>query len=184
MSRITRQALVVLIIVSGQIVLRSQTPRDGFDYLGEWSDVSVSNGEDPHAYGNSLELWQNGVEVAGLFNEFVGPVADPPVGQIQDVTFDPTSGRLSFAARLSIGVTALAGQKEVVPTRDLYVFNGTLSDQDISGSLQKQDHLRNGAAVTRTVVWKRTRRNDSSGRTLTEWQTFYATILETRGPKW
>ncbi len=184
MSRILKPALVLLVVASGQIALSSQTPRDGFDYFGEWSAVVVSQGEDPHAYGNSLELWKNGGEIVGFLNEYVGPVADPPIGPLQDVTFDATSGRLSFAAKLSLGVTMLAGQKEFVPTHDLYMFNGTLSDQAVSGSLEKQDHLRNGAAVTRTVVWKRTKRNDSPKRTLTEWQIFYAPILKARGPKW
>jgi hypothetical protein len=184
MFRVPRPVLVLLVIVSGQLALRSQTPRSGFDYFGEWSDVAVSKSEDPHAYGNSVNLWKNGGELAGFLNEYVGPVADPPIGPLQDVRFDATSGRLSFAAKLSLGVTMLAGQKEFVPTRDLYVFTGTLNDQDLSGSLEKQDHLRNGSVVTRTVVWRRTRRNDSSSKTLTEWQTVYAATLKARGPKW
>jgi hypothetical protein len=187
MPRGLKRVLAVLAVtLSAQSAGRSQTVRGGFEYFGAWEDVTVSKSEDPHADGYSLELWKDNGRLVGFLTEFVGPVADPPMGLLQEVTFDAASGRVSFSVKLSLGVTNLPGQKEFVPTRDLYVFAGTLGDQEVRGSLEQQDHLTNRAAIKRNVLWKRTKREDSfwAGKTVAEWQNFYAPILNARGPKW
>jgi hypothetical protein len=35
--------------------------------------------------------------IVGLFSEYTGPVADPPLGPIQDVTLDAISAQYSFS---------------------------------------------------------------------------------------
>ena len=184
MLRVLRSALVLFVFASWPPVLSSQAQRGGFNFLGEWSDVSVTEGDDPHAYGNALDLWKNGDDIVGVLNEYSGSVADPAIGLLQDVTLDAASGRLSFAVKMTLGATWMAGRKEFVPTRDLYMFKGSFSDQEVGGSLEKQDRLENTAPATRVVVWKRARRDGSPNQTFADWQTFYAPILKARGPKW
>jgi hypothetical protein len=164
-----------------------QQARAAFEYLGEWSDVVVSKTEDPHASGNSLQLWKDNGAIVGVLSEYVGPVADPPIGPIQDVKFDATSRQFSFTVKLSLGVTVPRGQQAFVATREFYVFAGILGEQDVRGSLDKHDRLGNNATVTRDVVWKRQSGIQESlwrGKTLAEWRDFYAPILRARGPKW
>lgn len=158
----------------------------GFEYFGEWSDVSVSKSDDPHASGNVLTLWKDNGEIVGFLNEYVGPVGDAPFGPIQDVKYDANSGQFSFGVKLSRGVINLPGRNELVPTRDFYVFTGIINDQDIRGVLEEQDHIYNVNPVKRDVVWKRTERENSfwTGKTLQEWSDYYAPILKFRGPKW
>ena len=118
-------------------------------------------------------------------SECVGPVADPPIGPLQELRFDAASGALSFSARLTLGVTFSAKHKEGEPSRDLYVFRGTLRDAEIRGTLEKHDRLDNRPAITRNVVLTRKPRNSFwDGKTLEEWRNFYAGILQARGPKW
>jgi hypothetical protein len=67
------------------------------------------------------------------------------------------------------------------------VFSGVLSEVEVSGTLEKQDHLDNRAPERVEVTLKRERKSqDSYGqkKTYQEWEEFYAPILRARGPKW
>ena len=187
MPRMLKPALIFVALLSVQLSGRSQTSKGVFEYFGEWSDVTVSKSADPQARGNTLQLWKDNGALVGFLNEYVGPVADPPFGPIQDVKLDAKTGKFLFKVKLSLGVTTLKGQSQFVPTRDLYLFTGTLSDQEVRGSVEQQDQLRNGIpSVKRNVVWKREKSDDPfwTGKTLQQWRDFYAPILKARGPKW
>ncbi len=162
--------------------------KDGFEYFGGWSNVVVSQGEDPHASGYSLQLWKNDGKLVGFISEYVGPTADPPIGRLQDLTFDPNSGKLSFTAKLTTGVTFSPGHREGAPSRSLYRFDGNLSEQEIKGVLVQEDHLDNTPSVHLDVTLKRQRDagDDSywNQKTYNDWEEFYAPILRARGPKW
>jgi hypothetical protein len=179
-------ALTVVLILLAFVTLGADRQAAGaFEYSGAWSDVVVSPGDDAHATGHSLELWKDRGTLVGFLSEYVGPVADPPIGPLQELKFDATSGGLSFSARLTLGVTFSAKHKDGVPSRDLYVFRGTLRDAEVRGTLEKHDRLDNRPATTRDVVLTRTARNSFwDGKTVEEWRDFYVGILQVRGPKW
>jgi hypothetical protein len=181
-------AAVLMAALAIPLVARPQASRPGFEYFGEWSDVAASGTDDPHANGNSLQLWQENGAIVGFLSEYAGRVADPPIGPLQGVRFDAASGQFSFSAKLSLGVTRLRGQQEYVPTRDVCSFTGTLLAREVRGSLEKRDQSGDSAPVTRSVVWKRKPGDlqDSfwQGKTLEQWRDFYAPILRARGPKW
>src|SRR5207247_10781996 len=52
----------------------------------------------------SVELWQSGNSVFGLLDFADGLQGDTPTGLLQDAAFDPVSGRVSFKARLTVGL--------------------------------------------------------------------------------
>lgn len=178
--------LTAALILSPFVTLASGRQAAGaFEYLGAWSDVVVSQGDDAHATGHSLELWKDRGTLVGFLSEYVGPVADPPIGPLQELKFDAASGALSFSVRMTLGVTFSAQHREGTPSRDLYVFRGTLRDAEVRGRLDKHDRLDNRPATTRDVVLTRTARNSFwDGKTLDDWRDFYAGILQARGPKW
>ena len=179
-------ALTVALLLSVFVTLGSVRQAAGsFEYVGAWSYVVISQGEGPHATGHALELWKDQGALVGFLSEYVGPVADPPIGPLQDLKFDVTSGALSFSAKLTLGMTFSATHKEGAPSRDLYVFRGTLGDTEIRGTLEKYDRLDNQPVTTRDVVLIRAKRTAFwDGKTVKDWQDFYAGLLRARGPKW
>ena len=183
----TLKTTIVLITVLIQIACASSA-KDGFEYFGTWSNVVVSPGEDPHASGYSLQLWMHNGKLVGFLSEFVGPTADPPIGPLQDVTFDAASGKLSFSSKMTTGVKFSPGHKEGAPSQTLYKFEGVLSTTEIKGTLEQQDHLDNTVPVRLEVTLKaETKPGESSfwkDKYFQQWEEFYAPIIRARGPKW
>src|SRR5262245_22708087 len=93
---------VLLLSLAEGLAEPGQDP--GPDRLGAWSSVRVDKGEDPHASGVEIELWRKGGQVFGFMSEYNGPAADPPVGKLESIHFDETSGAISFTSKLSVGV--------------------------------------------------------------------------------
>jgi len=179
-------AVLAVWLVLVPAVLRGQGAAPTFQYFGEWSGVQVTSGEDPHAYGLSLDLWKSEEQIVGMLNEYGGAVADPFLGPLQDVHFNAQSGQLSFSAKMSDGIVLSAASKNGEWARTMYVFAGQLTSSEIRGTLEKQDHLNNGPATREAVVWKaRETHNDFwNNKTLRDWETFYALLLTARGPRW
>ena len=186
MSSAMRTLTIILISALLPIACASSA-KDGFEYLGKWSNVTVSQGEDPHAYGYSLHLWRSNGKPVGFIYEYVGPTADPPIGPLQDVTLEP-SGKLSFTAKMTTGITFSPGHREGAPSRTLYKFNGALGKSEVKGTLDKEDHLDNTAPERFEVTLKAETKPDEDSywneKTYREWDEFYAPIIRARGPKW
>jgi hypothetical protein len=180
---------IATILTASILPVNCQTPANGgFKYFGEWSNVVVSQSEDPHASGYTLQLWKNNGKLVGFLSEFVGPPADPPIGPLQDVTLDPNSGKFSFSAKLTTGVTFSPGHRDGAPSRTLYKFDGVLSESEVKGIFEKEDHLDNtpSTRLEATLERKREPTTDSywNQKTFREWEEFFAPIVRARGPKW
>ena len=155
------------------------------EVLGNFSNVRQS-GDD--AFGYSLQLWKEGTQIFGLFNVYIGPPADPPVGILEDVKFDPRSRQFSFSARLSTGVVSGQGYSGVA-SRDRFTFRGVLTRSEVSGTLQhsndlfpdrrpqsKRIRLRRSQFLTEVMI--------PPPPTYSEWKTWADGILQRSGPKW
>ena len=178
-------SLLRIVPILTLFVLACGATQKEFEYLGEWSNVEVSSGEDPHASGYVLKLWKHKGKPVGFFTEFAGPPFDPPFGPLQDVTLDESAGALAFSAKLSPGIVFSREHLTGAPARVLYVFKGTLRDTEVKGTLESQDHLSKGAPVRIEVTLKRkSDPNADSHSTFQEWEEAYAPILRARGPKW
>ncbi len=140
-----------------------------------------------HQSGYSVELWQERGKLFGLFLASAGLAGDTPAGLLEDVVFDPKTGKLTFGARLSTGST-FGANNEQVPTRDVYRFSGVLTDQRLAGVLEHADALNRSAAGTKTRVSLTRSRSESESmagaKSYDEWRRWADEILKLRGPKW
>jgi hypothetical protein len=151
-----------------------------------WSDIKVSEGEDPHAYGVKVEIWKHNGELTGFLSEYMGPVADPPVGKLEKIVFDEGTGQISFETKLSTGVT-LDSTGTPVRVRDLYLFNGTIEGDSLRGTLRRtrvaQDAAVPAPPASEEIVVLRAEPNDEP-RPFEEWLAGWSQILQIRGPGW
>src|SRR6266849_1232712 len=106
----------------------AQAPRP-ITFVGEFSNMRYS---EEHAYGYSVQLWREGAAVFGLFLASEGLAGDTPTGLLDDLKYDPRSGKISFKAKQTMGVDA-----RQQTTHDLFEFDGALSTRGISGVLKR-----------------------------------------------
>jgi hypothetical protein len=140
-------------------------------FVGEFSNMRYT---EEHAYGYSVQLWREDATVFGLFLASQGLAGDTPTGLLDDLKYDARSGKLSFKARLTMGIDA-----RQQPTHDLFGFDGALSARAASGV------LKHGAASERINLRKL--QPDAAlpqPRTYDEWKRQTVEILRRRGPKW
>jgi hypothetical protein len=148
----------------------AQSPRP-ITFVGEFSNMRYT---EEHAYGYIIQLWREGATVFGLFLASEGLAADTPTGLLDDLQYDPRSGKLSFKAKLTMGLDA-----RNQPSHDLFEFDGKLGAAAVSGV------LKHGAATERINLRKL--QPDTAfpqPRTYDEWKRQTAEILRRRGPKW
>ena len=175
-----RMALAALLTMAAVI---GETP---ITVVGEFSNMRFTK---EHAYGYTVQLWRHGDTLFGLFLASDGLAGDTPAGMLEDVTFDRRSGKVTFKARLSIGMTML-GQKSPEPSRDVFEFQGTLDKTGLSGLLKRSEQPRltpGGAAhVTRiTRITLRPTENElAQPASYAAWKQEADKILRVRGPKW
>jgi hypothetical protein len=160
----------------------SQPKADRFD---AWSNVEVSEGEDPHAYGIEVELWRRNGEFIGFLQEYVGPAADPPAGKLEAIQFNEKTGEISFTAKLSVGVVHSDKTGGWVPSRNLYEFSGvTDAAGTMTGTLRKKEIEENGSVTLsdEVVTFKKAPADDMEP--FEKWAESWNTTLKIRGPKW
>src|ERR1700719_513521 len=78
----------------------AQAPRP-ITFVGEFSNMRYT---EEHAYGYSVQLWREGSAVFGLLLASEGLAGDTPAGLLEDLKYDPRAGKLSFQAKLTMGV--------------------------------------------------------------------------------
>ncbi len=175
------RARATLALIVAALAL-AQDPKGPVSPLGEFSDVKA-NGD--HANGFVLQLWTQGKVVFGIFAVYTGAPSDPPSGLLEHARYDPDSGKLSFKARVSLGVIVRAhGRQE--PSRDLFQFEGVLGRGGISGWLKRSDLLNPDGPTRSAVVSLRRIKEKPLGApaSYAEWKKQADEILRARGPKW
>ena len=176
--RVSLLALTMATAVSAY----AQGTRGHIAIVGEFSNMRYT---EEHAYGYTVQLWREGETLFGLFLASEGLAGDTPTGVLENVKFDSHSGKLSFQAKLTMGVAYLGTGKQE-PSRDFFEFEGTLSRVAVTGALKRFDRLRTAAAPTS----RRIRLNKQTGAAMTapasydEWKRMWGEILRFRGPKW
>ena len=107
------------------------------EVLGAFSSITHAHGD---AFGYTVQLWKEGDRIYGQFLVYVGPPADPPTGNLEDVTFDPRSRHLSFTTRVSTGLV-YSQEYRGVPSRERFKFEGTWTRRQLVGNLIHTDEL-------------------------------------------
>ena len=162
----TRLAVAMLPLIAAAF---AQAPRP-ITFVGEFSNMRYT---EEHAYGYIVQLWREGANVFGLFLASEGLAGDTPTGLLDDLKYDPRSGKLSFKAKLTMGIDA-----RNQPSHDLFEFDGKMSAAAVSGV------LKHGAATERINLRKL--QPDTAlpqPRTYDEWRRQTDEILRRRGPK-
>jgi hypothetical protein len=140
-----------------------------------------------HAYGDTVMLWRAGDCVFGLFEWVGGLAGDSPLGAIQNVSYDPRTGALAFAARLTTGTVSGRGEGPQ-PSRDLVTFRGEVDRSRVIGSVAQTEQSRPDARPEwrRVVLGASRERAEQMGgpETYGEWRAAWEPILARRGPKW
>ena len=151
----------------------------------EWSDVKVSQGEDPHAYGINIQLFKHDASWSGFISEFVGPGFDPPSGKLNDLRVDENAGTISFSAKLSVGVVQLQGSKEWTPAKNLYEFKGSINKDAISGALTRKRIDDETVTPERENLALKQEDPDANAPAVSyeQWNKTWEQILKVRGPK-
>ncbi len=182
-----------VMLIFGQVLIcaplqAAQTPAkatNAVEVVGRFLNVKHA-GDD--AFGYSLRLWKQGDQIFGLLSVYTGAPADPPVGILEDVKFDPRTRSFSFSARLSTGLVYGRGYSGA-PSRDRFTFSGVLGRREVSGVLKRSDEL----FPDDRPESKRIRLSYSEELTqvmvppppsYAEWKTWADEMLQRRGPKW
>ncbi|HWW74251.1 MAG TPA: hypothetical protein VNZ44_02590 [Pyrinomonadaceae bacterium] len=162
----------------------SAQPAGAVKKLGVFTNMRFTK---EHQYGYSVELWQEGGRLFGLLLVSDGLAGDTPTGLLEDVAFDPKTGKLSFRARLSTAST-FNKNNEQVPTRDLYRFDGALRGQTLAGVFEHSDASNEASAATKKRVTLRRSKSESASMiqatSYDDWKREADEILKLRGPKW
>lgn len=153
-----------------------------FMYLGSYSDMRLTQ---EHAYGSQVDLWRRGKELFGHFLHSEGLAGDTPTGVLEKVSYDPSSRRVSFEARLTMG-KHYCRIHSGLPSRDKFSFDGTVNEGSITGSLQRDDGFHPEAPGVRQAV--RLKKRVSPGlrefESRQQWEQYSKEILRHRGPRW
>jgi len=152
--------------------------------VGTYMDMRFT---EEHAYGYSVELWRQGDTLFGFLLYSEGLAGDTPTGMLEDVSYDPKSGSLSFSARLTIG---LFSNREYhgVPSRDVFRFKGRLTKGRLKGEMERSNALTPDELPTKEkLTLKHDGEQSSEMKHLKDygnWTSFSSKILKFRGPKW
>jgi hypothetical protein len=183
-SDVFRRLSRALALLSAAVALpvSAQGPDRPIRLIGEFSNLRYT---EEHAYGYAVQLWRDVDSAIGLFFASEGLQGDTPTGVLENVRFDSRTGRLSFTAKLTIGVVLLPGGGQE-PSRDLFEFSGTLKSTVLTGSLTRSDPRQPSRPGSRELVQLKRRPQATMvpAGSYAEWKRQADEILRRRGPKW
>jgi hypothetical protein len=188
MTRRTLVTVALLFVVDSQGASQSNActtiaPTAPISEIGAFSNMRDTA---EHAYGETVLLWRSGNCIVGLFESAQGLAGDTPIGELQNVTHNRSTGELRFSAKLTIGIVAGGALTAPQTSRDLFTFDGTLGATRLIGGLIHANQV-DPKPPLRTVMLTASARDAESMRgsaTLGAWRGKWQPILKRRGPKW
>ncbi|MCI0614237.1 hypothetical protein L0244_14720 [bacterium] len=113
-------------------------------------------------------------------------MGDTPTGRLENLIFDPKTGRLSFTTRLTLG-SHFCSEHDGAPSRDVFEFEGVFSREAITGTLKQKDTLHPETSATREEITLKKMEEKYFGKIYknrAEWEEYSRQLLAFRGPKW
>ena len=137
-----------------------------------------------HTAGYTVQLWRQGDIVFG-FLSIEALSGDGPIGSLTNIKFEERTGKLSFEAKLTIGMRLMPDNSQQA-SRDIFRFRGTLVKDTLSGNLTHSDLLdpASGEASIRIRLQRQAAATMAEAATYSEWKAAAEESLKLRGPKW
>lgn len=142
------QRFIALLCLTFFFVVAQAVDSQKINALGMYSNFRFT---EEHQYGAGVQLWQEGEALFGLFSYSQGLMGDTPAGVLESVAFDPKTGRLSFSARLTMGLHGCKFHNNV-PSQDVFHFDGVFLNDSLSGTLRHSDNLHQEQALTEETI--------------------------------
>jgi hypothetical protein len=187
LKRICRTFSLAIILSSGCLFageLASRPQQREITPVGCFTNVR-SNGE--HADGYSVQLWLIQGKIIGMIDFHRGLLGDPPMGVLTDIGYNPESGKLSFKAKLTIGLHYCRNHKGT-PSRDLLAFEGRLKEDKLEGDIVIEEQSDSPPVVVDKRKKFVMRRDEDCRPEAFEyfevWRWYYDPVFKSRGPKW
>jgi len=153
--------------------------------VGAFSNMRYT---EEHAYGYTVMLWRTADCFFGVFESSQGLAGDTPIGELQDLKYDRQTGALSFSAKLTTGVVGVSGSHKFEPSHDLFIFDGSLKANSVTGvityALQNNPILKPNRSNVVLGASKRDAELMHGSTTYGEWRHMWQPVLQRRGPKW
>ncbi|HXE95950.1 MAG TPA: hypothetical protein VN642_06075 [Dongiaceae bacterium] len=181
--------LIALLMVFTSSAFAVEKPITSFSYLGTWSNVKISQSEEPHAEGFSVSLLQVDGKTVGTLRHYVGTPFDAPVGELQEVSLDHDTGKISFAAKLTTGSIFSGSDDKLEPSMDFYTFEGTVSAAKLIGTFTMKrlnPTRRPKKPGTVDVILLSDNYENEFWKKIDykEWKKLQAEAIRATGPKW
>lgn len=140
-----------------------------------------------HSYGYTVELWRQDKQILGFILASNGLSGDTPTGLLEDVKYEPESGKLSFVSRLTTGIIYNDRLKKWIPSQDIFKFKGTLNKDSLIGIIEISDALSGTEQPDREEIKllfsaEETQQLKTFSK-YEDWEKMAKDILKFRGPK-
>jgi hypothetical protein len=141
-----------------------------------------------HCVGYELQLWKLNGQLYGALSYCAGLTGDTPIGYIDHVVWNATTGKLTFDAKLSTGSHGDGKDGKPLWSKDFYQFDGTLTAKLLSGKITHTDMFYTPPQPEMVDVKLKLDKADTKVMTeyatLEAWKADNADIMAYRGPKW
>jgi hypothetical protein len=141
-----------------------------------------------HCVGYELQLWKLNGQLYGALSYCAGLTGDTPIGYIDHVVWNATTGKLTFDAKLTFGNDGPGKDGKDVMSKDFYQFDGTLTATLLSGKMthedMAQDHPSPDTATVRLKLDKSMTKMMDKYPTVEAWKVVFDDYMTDRGPKW
>jgi hypothetical protein len=131
------------------------TPESPIKPVGHFTNVG-SNGE--HQWGFAVELWRQDDKIYGWMSgsDYSRIVGDAPAAILEDVQFDPKTGKISFKAALP---SNFGGPRR---SKNVHKFDGFLTKKNLTGSLLITNDLCGNSCTKKKKITLSKSKKDSS----------------------
>ena len=154
---------------------------ENVEFFGDYSHVESATGE--HCKGYDVMLWKYKGSLIGFLNHHRGLCGDPPMGLLEETSYNPLTGALSFKAKLSDG--CILTSTDCVPSKEIITFNGVLQEPILKGTVSWYSVDLKQQTATENVKLKATGlESHQRFENYDKWMAYWGPILKFRGPKW
>ena len=140
-SRHLRKSFLLIASTIGCGCASTQVPSLPENKPVSFSNVTVTEGDDPHAYGFDIGLCYAAGVLIGTLSEYGGSVADPNSARLENVRYDNATGDIKFEATIVAGLTKSSSSKEWVTVVKHVSVSGRIKENGLTGTMIETDFV-------------------------------------------